>query len=898
MRKCATLFILIIIYCLNAATLQAGEPFCHIRHFDETSGLSEREVRRIVQDKNGVIWMATWSGLCRYDGYRFDRLRPGINDEARKFSNRVGDIKLNAAGNLWCRVDDNLLLFDVTTYRFSDIGSRLNEKLGRDITVRQIFTSDPAGQTIIRTHSEEYLVFNDSDPVGTMKLYKSKPNIPTLTPNNRQLGAVPPYSDKELIYSTIDRNGGTQLITRDGKILYRKADESSFRLLGDLDNPGKLLFGITDTSGNIWLRSEEGAYCLKIGVSNYDFLPSSLNSLAKTIARDKFGRLYVGYNEQEAFAIYNSATSLPRYINAAGSLSNTFVPFDAHIYSMLPLDDGRILVGCKPEGLMLLTPRADAGYNIITFSNSGGRQLAPAHEAVYDLKFDSRGQIWVATLGGGIDIMQNPLSAQPTFIHLADMPGYPKRAKKVRRVIPVNDTLTLAATTGGLLAIKISRDGNKIKYGFKLHGTEPGRENSLGNIATMDLLTTSDGRLLIATETDGVNWLKSPFATLNSDDAEFGHINEMAGAPSDAILSVMQIPGTQNALATTPYGIFSLQPDRSVKVLTSFQRQDNIRLSEATPIHLGNDLWLMGTNRGAMSIAPNQLAERSIPTSVILTSAQIGAHPDSLLSATTDTVYLSPSERNLTLNFAATDYQNPENLLYMYSFDNSDWRHLGHTHSLTFAKLAPGTHILRIRSTNGTGTWMNNDREITIIVSPKFRETIFAKILILLLLLVFAGVVFYTLRYIRSIKSKQRETLEAYLQIMNAQSAPVKPAPKQAHVTSDADDAFMKRVLTFVEQHLSDPNADVDMMAAFTATSRSGLNRKLKSLVGMTPLELIRESRMRRASELLASTSLPIKEIAAECGFADINYFGKSFKSTMNMTPTAYRRQHQEGSGE
>lgn len=873
--------------------LTAGEPYCHVRHFDESDGLSEREVRRIVQDRNRVIWMATWSGLCRFDGYEFRRIRPGINDEARCFSDRVGDIMLTASGNLYCRVDDNLLLFDVTTYHFSDLGTKMSAKLGRNIAVRNFYATETPGQTMIRTRDEKYVLFSDSDPIGTAKLYNSKPNIRTAGPNNRQLGDVPPYPDSTLVYSRLDRNGGTQLITRSGKVLYRPAGAQTFSTLADLHAPGKLNFGITDTSGNVWLRSEEGAYCLKIGVSNFDFLPGTIPSIVKATARDRYGRLLVSYSDDETVALYSTPESSPLYINAAGSLSSAPVPFDAHVYSILPLDDGRILLGCKPEGMMQLTPRPDGGFNVSNFMPTPDRRFAPAHEAIYDMKFDRRCRLWIATLGGGIDIIDNPKAPNPTFRHLGDLPGFPERAKRVRRVLPINDSLTIAATTGGLLAINMVKTAKGTKYTFTLHASEPGRINSLGNIATMDVLVNTAGQLIVATETDGLNILDGPVRNAAAQ-ASFIRLNENRGAISDATLALTQIPGSENLLVTAPYCIFSLLPDRSTtRILTPFVKQDNIRLTESTPIFIGSDRWLMGTSRGAMTINPYQLAERSLPTSIVVTSARIGARPDSLLSAMTDTVILNPHERSLTLQFAATDYQNPENLLYSYSFDGADWQHLGPVHSLTFAKMAPGVHKLRIKSTNGCGTWLDNTHEITIIVKPKFRETMMAKILMTLLLLGIGLGIFFTYRYIRGIKAKQHETLEAYLDLINAKTATPHPAVQPSGVTSNADDQFMKRIMSFIEQHISDPNADVDMMAAFTATSRSGLNRKLKSLVGMTPVEFIRESRMRRASDLLAGTTLPIKEIAAECGFSDINYFGKCFKSVTGVTPTAFRRNSQ-----
>lgn len=102
----------------------------------------------------------------------------------------------------------------------------------------------------------------------------------------------------------------------------------------------------------------------------------------------------------------------------------------------------------------------------------------------------------------------------------------------------------------------------------------------------------------------------------------------------------------------------------------------------------------------------------------------------------------------------------------------------------------------------------------------------------------------------------------------------------------------MDAVMDYIETHLSDSDITVDDIALAVAVSRSGLTRKMKSLMGVTPAEFLRETRLTRASTLLSTTSTPIKEIAVVCGFSDMNYFGKCFKSSRGLTPGAYRKTH------
>ena len=60
---------------------------------------------------------------------------------------------------------------------------------------------------------------------------------------------------------------------------------------------------------------------------------------------------------------------------------------------------------------------------------------------------------------------------------------------------------------------------------------------------------------------------------------------------------------------------------------------------------------------------------------------------------------------------------------------------------------------------------------------------------------------------------------------------------------------------------------------------------------GMGPRQFLVQTRLRRAAELLAHSSLPIKEIAHQCGFATTRYFCRSFRRFSGITPAAFRKE-------
>jgi AraC-like DNA-binding protein len=72
--------------------------------------------------------------------------------------------------------------------------------------------------------------------------------------------------------------------------------------------------------------------------------------------------------------------------------------------------------------------------------------------------------------------------------------------------------------------------------------------------------------------------------------------------------------------------------------------------------------------------------------------------------------------------------------------------------------------------------------------------------------------------------------------------------------------------------------------------SRSVFFNKLKSLTGLSPIEFIRDLRMKRAAELLASGQYLVKEVSYMVGISDTKYFGKCFKAKFGVTPQGYKQ--------
>lgn len=108
--------------------------------------------------------------------------------------------------------------------------------------------------------------------------------------------------------------------------------------------------------------------------------------------------------------------------------------------------------------------------------------------------------------------------------------------------------------------------------------------------------------------------------------------------------------------------------------------------------------------------------------------------------------------------------------------------------------------------------------------------------------------------------------------------------------TNSTDKQFMEKVVSIIESRITDSQLSVEELSRDMAMSRSNLHKKLKSLSGYVPNELIKLVRLKHAARLLLTTDHPISEIAYMTGFSSPSYFSKCFLQQFKMTPKEYCR--------
>ena len=112
------------------------------------------------------------------------------------------------------------------------------------------------------------------------------------------------------------------------------------------------------------------------------------------------------------------------------------------------------------------------------------------------------------------------------------------------------------------------------------------------------------------------------------------------------------------------------------------------------------------------------------------------------------------------------------------------------------------------------------------------------------------------------------------------------------HLISDHDEEIMVKVIQSIEQNIDNNDFSVEDLGSLIGLNRTTFYYKIKSLTGYSPVEFIRDIRIKRAAQLITTSQLLIKEIAYMTGFSDIKYFNKSFKKKYGITPIEYRKQN------
>ncbi len=117
---------------------------------------------------------------------------------------------------------------------------------------------------------------------------------------------------------------------------------------------------------------------------------------------------------------------------------------------------------------------------------------------------------------------------------------------------------------------------------------------------------------------------------------------------------------------------------------------------------------------------------------------------------------------------------------------------------------------------------------------------------------------------------------------------------ERKNITS-ADQKFLTKVVNFIDENIPDTSFGVKVLAEKLAVSHSLLYKKINSLTGTSPSELIKKLRLNKAAKLIEGNSGNVSEIALEVGFNNPSYFTECFRKQFGVAPSQYYSVRRKG---
>ena len=251
MRKVLLLAVMLLVF---GVVSSRGQSQYSVARMDEVSGMDQWLVTQILQDRQGMIWVATWNGLNRYDGYKFETFKSHPGDGVNIPSDRFQDIRLDNDGNLICIIDNRVFLFNTSKCTFSDVSAEREKEL--------------------------------------LALF-------------REQNQMAKNSRRELIEIN-DRYGQQWRIQRDGKIFCKEKSNGKWAPYPSTITPlAYLSYGITDKQGNVWLKSGNGIFRLTFSQKPYKEIPQEIPAHIKAFFLDNKQRYWVTTNDDATIRIYD-----------------------------------------------------------------------------------------------------------------------------------------------------------------------------------------------------------------------------------------------------------------------------------------------------------------------------------------------------------------------------------------------------------------------------------------------------------------------------------------------------------------------------------------------------------------------------------------------------------------
>lgn len=326
-------------------------------------------------------------------------------------------------------------------------------------------------------------------------------------------------------------------------------------------------------------------------------------------------------------------------------------------------------------------------------------------------------------------------------------------------------------------------------------------------------------------------------------------------------------------------------PNRSYRLITT--RNPLACVKQFLAIEPSGDSIIVYGKTGNLFISATP--DNILPKATVTMTNIITDGSNTPLPPHTTEVSITPETESVELLFSTFDHLNATDLVMSYRINNGGWHELPTgDNRIHLQQPHKGKHTIEVRFT-GSACQRGGTQTFVLYRMPAWWETWWAYLIYALLATCAAISIDRIYISHRNTRRRLRELQAKLNEFMLDHTQTVQQLPSSI-ATNDADQAFIEKAMTTVEQHISDEDYDVAQFAKDLCMSRSTLYRMFASTTGQKPLEFIRTIRLKKAEEILCKNNdITIESVAARTGFASVSNFSKRFKEMFGITPSEAR---------
>ncbi len=497
-----------------------------------------------------------------------------------------------------------------------------------------------------------------------------------------------------------------------------------------------------DGQGNLWFSSTHDLTLVNFKYHNLKYVPMRPNEETRALLADGEGRLWIG-NDHGYLAFYGSDGRCQGYLSPSGAIQSSPVKFSDRIYSLYEDRSRRLWIGTKGQGLYCRTADGRMSHYVKNAADS----YSLSSNDVYSIDQDERGRLWVGTYEAGINLLEERVDSVLFYNSNNAFTGYlTQKFSKVRRVTHTGNGVIILSTTGGLVTFS-NHFSNPREIRFYGNSHVMGDASTLLASDVLQTFVTRNGRIFVATMGGGMQELVSD--NLLQNKLEYRHLNRFASDEGNVLAMVEDAKGDLWVTRETTIDRYTPSTGDYLQYGPN-DLGDRVEFSEAQSVCGSDGRVSIGAMGGFITFLPTQITRSSYVPRIVFTSIHLRGEQEARPLLNASEVVLPSDKRNVTIRFAALDYSNNYLVRYAYMVEGVDkeWTYVGTSHQASFNHLPSGHHRLLVKSTNSDGVWVDNLTVLNIYAEPTFWESIWGKLLLLLIVATIGYVAFrfYNLR--------------------------------------------------------------------------------------------------------------------------------------------------------